>query len=270
MDTNNEYNLVTLLIQKSNQLWDYYNSENYILGMHNVKAYKLVAVQLFEDNVSVKPVIINGESKLGKSHLLHAIIREFRNEQSKRQICYLNWTTIYRVLLYMSDLRQPDIEHSIDDWFGKYDIFVLEDLDDVIHRTYIQDTLYEVLKYWKKHNKKVFISTSVRLQELDWITEALKQYFEDAMEEKISNPDYHVKIAFLKQEIASYKESGFHFEPEVLRFVAMNYGDNFERLKKSIQFVLMEYQRGWWGDTVTVEAAENILEGLFTSVRVDY
>ena len=147
---------------------------------------------------------------------------------------------------------------------------MLEDLDDVIDRTYLQDTLYEILKYWKKHNKKVFISSAVRLQELDWISDELKQYFEDTIEEKISRPEFYDKIAFLKQEIAKCKELGFHFEPEVLRFIAMNYGDNYERLKKSIQFVLMEYQRGWWGDTVTVEAAENILDGIFSSVRVQY
>lgn len=80
MDMNKEYSIIKSLILKSNQLQDEYNSGNYILGMHNVKAYKLVAIHLLDDVATVRPIFICGEERVGKSHLFQATIRDFRNE----------------------------------------------------------------------------------------------------------------------------------------------------------------------------------------------
>lgn len=161
-----------------------------------------------------------------------------------------------------SELQQVNIEMRINDLFVTYDILVLEDLEKVISHTTLQHFLYKLLEYWKKQKKKVFVTSTVRLQKLTWVTEELKQYFEDAIEEELKRPKYHDKIAFLKTEIYKNVELGYHFGPDVIKYIALNYGDNYEKLKHSIQKILTVYQRGLWGNEIDVEIIKDILEGI--------
>lgn len=263
-----KYSIHSLISKSSNELLEEYNIDNYVLGLHNTHAFRLVAIHLLEDVSTEKAILIHGTDGLGKSHLLQAAIKEIRREWSNKSVCYLNKETLYTVLRYVNHVNRRDQADSVDvyQWlFHTYDTFVLEDVDYIINNHIgLQHILYELLAYLQAHNEKVFITASVCLIETRRLTDYdLKMYFKNwTIEVQINDLEYQDKMAYLELLDSNASNTDYKFTTEVLSYIALYHGKDYGSLRKAYYKILTAYRLWHLNEEIELEAAIEILEGL--------
>ena len=208
----------------------HFTFDNFIVGSSNKFAHAACeAVAREGTSAGYNPLFIYGNSGLGKTHLLNAIVNETLKLNPAAKI----------VLAKGDDFTNEIVEairHATTQQFRekyrKADLLLIDDIQFIAGKEGIQEEFFHTFNTLFEDNKQIVLSSDRPPRDIKPLEDRLKGRFEWGLLADIQPPDYELRIAIMKDKANSYNVD---FPPEVFAFLAENLKENIRQMEGAVR-----------------------------------
>lgn len=214
-----------------------YNFENFVVGSSNREACQAALCVSQNPGKFYNPVLIYGNSGLGKTHLLHAI----GNEINK---CFPSYRVLY---MHAQDFLDEYVKYvngnktgeSLIDWFkSSVDVLLVDDVQFLVNKKKTEETFFSIYDSFYSMNKQVVLTSDQHPSKLNGLDERLKSRFVQGLPLSIDAPEKETCELILKLKIKSNGLDVNDFSPEVISFFAEKFRKNIRELEGAFDRLL--------------------------------
>ncbi|WP_312588859.1 chromosomal replication initiator protein DnaA [Corynebacterium dentalis] len=225
-----------------------YTFENFVTGSSNQLAYAACrAVAEYPGN-SYNPLLIWGESGLGKTHLLHAIGHYARELRPNMRIKYVS-----------SEELTNDFINSIstgarDDFKRRYrnlDLLIVDDAQFLQGKESTQEEFFHTFNALYQTGKQIVLSSDRPPRQLTTLEDRLRTRFESGLITDVQSPDLETRMAILSTK------STVELPQDVKELIASRYEKSIRELEGALIRVVAYCNLG--KEPLSMQAAEAAL-----------
>ena len=223
------------------------------------KAYRFSELQPPNDplipNNLFKPLIISGDSGLGKTHLLQAVVWRIKELFPDKKVLYL---TAEQFFLFYADAIRGEKIKQFRNIFDSLDVLVIDDFDFICGKQKTQDEFFNILRSLHSSGKIVALSSK----------HSAMRFF---LDEKIifsfapvGKATYGLRLKLLQEKV---KTETVAIPDEVLDFLAKNVTSNIRNLLGAFKRIVAHSEL--IGEPLTLETTQSILNNMLQSEKPD-
>lgn len=213
----------TKKIQNATNLNPSLTFNSFIVGNSNSFAFNVAKAVAQNQSTIYNPLMIYGNTGLGKTHLLNAIGNA--NVNVGKSVIY---TTSEQFLNdYLLHIRN----NTMDRFREKYracDYLLIDDIQFLSGKNQIQEEFFHTFNELKKNNKQIVLTSDRPPKNMDGLEERLKTRFTSGLLADIQPPELETKINIIN---AKCELDGIHLKPQVIDFIAANINDNIREIE---------------------------------------
>ena len=213
----------TKKIQNATNLNPSLTFNSFIVGNSNSFAFNVAKAVAQNQSTIYNPLMIYGNTGLGKTHLLNAIGNA--NVNVGKSVIY---TTSEQFLNdYLLHIRN----NTMDRFREKYracDYLLIDDIKFLRGKNQIQEEFFHTFNELKKNNKQIVLTSDRPPKNMDGLEERLKTRFTSGLLADIQPPELETKINIIN---AKCELDGIHLTPQVIDFIAANINDNIREIE---------------------------------------
>lgn len=181
-----------------------YTFENFVTGSSNQLAYAACrAVAEYPGN-SYNPLLIWGESGLGKTHLLQAIGHYALELRPKLQIKYVSSEEMTNDFINsISTGRRDEFKRR----YRSLDILIVDDIQFLQQKESTQEEFFHTFNALHQAGKQIVLSSDRPPRQLTTLEDRLRTRFESGLITDVQSPDLETRIAILEKKTLSMNVS---------------------------------------------------------------
>ena len=243
-----------------------YTFDNFIVGSSNKFAHAACIAVSNDFTSNYNPLFIHGQSGLGKTHLMYAVLNRIRKRSPGVNILYIKGEEFTNELVNsIQSKTMPEFRAK----FRSCDVLLIDDIQFVAGKESTQEEIFHTFNALYEDHKQIILTSDRPPKDMKTLEDRLKTRFEWGLIADIQPPDLELRVAILKKKCA---ENGLTVNDEILIFLAENLRSNIRQLegviKKISAFVFLT------GETVTMQIARSFIAEFVgseepTSVTVD-
>lgn len=245
---------------KINNLQNYsseHTFENFIVGSSNKMAHSVALAVASQDYNSgdikpYNPLFIYGNSGVGKTHLLYAIVNEILRRHPNKSIKYVKGEE------FANQLFDAMGNHKTKEFREKYrsaDVLLIDDIHFVAGKAALQEEFFNTFNAVYDSNKQIIFTSDRPPNEIKTLQDRLKTRFMSGILVDIQLPDFDLRCAILKQKSQLHN---LMLSPPVISFLAENITTSIRQLEGAIKKLgaiqLLE------GGDITLERVKNSIK----------
>ena len=234
---------------------------NFVVGPSNKFAYT-ASLRVAENPGSVfNPLFIYGNSGLGKTHLLNAIIEKIKSNNPDATILYTTSEDITNDLYFAI---QTKTTHDLHQKYRTCDALLIHDIQMIAGKTQTEEEIFHTFDTLIKAGKQIVLTSDKPPSAIPKIEDRLKTRFESGLLCDIQPPDFETRVAIIKDK-ANYLR--FELPDDVCSFIAENIKSNVRQMGSAVKNI---YAYCSFNNVVpTVEIVKDILKDiLITSLPI--
>ena len=243
--------------KKQTKLEDKFTFDSFVLGENAELAYKASQAAAENPGKAYNPLLIYGDSGLGKTHLMQAIgnyIYEKNGGDVKiRYLTAENFTNEFT-----SSLKDNAIE-KFKSKYRKLDVLLLDDIHFLQGKTQTQEELFYTFEALDAIKSQMVFTCDRPLSELKDITARLKTRFSKGMTVNLNPPNYETRCAIIQKKLEIMGKS---IPDDVIDYIAKNVQNNVRELESCL--VKMLAYAELLDKPVTMEIAQKELSDTIT------
>ena len=208
--------------------------DNFIEGESNNLAFATSKVIAEKPGEVYNPLIIYGETGLGKTHLLHAITHFCIKENPDFAVIYISCQD------FITEYINATKHNTIDEFKEKYknlDTLIIDDIQFISGKDGSQNILFDLFGSLYDSKKQIILSSDKPINEIDKIQDRLKSRFTWGISCDVKPPDYETRIAILRKKVEVFK-SEFSIDDDIIRYIAQNVKTNIRTLEGCLNKVI--------------------------------
>lgn len=244
-----------------------YNFSNYVEGDCNRLARSAgLAVGSKPGGTAFNPLMIYGDSGLGKTHLAQAIGILVKEKHPEKIVLYVN-ANIFQTQ-YVESVRnnnQNDFLH----FYQMIDVLILDDVHEFAGKSKTQDTFFHIFNHLHQSGKQLILTCDRPPVELQDMEQRLLSRFKWGLQADLQKPDYETRLAILKMK--AYND-GIELSEDILEYLANNITNNIRELEAAL--ISLSAQSTLNNKEITVDLARLMVERLVNTARkeitIDY
>ena len=227
---------------------------NFVVGPSNKFAYT-ASLRVAETPGSVfNPLFIYGNSGLGKTHLLNAIIEKIKSNNPNANILYITSENLMNDFYFALQIK------TLHDFHNKYrscDALLIDDIQFIAGKAQMEEEIFHTFNIFIKEGKQLVLTSDKPPREIPKIEERLKTRFESGILCDIQPPDFETRIAIIKDKATALR---FELPIDVCEFIAENIKSNVRQMGSAVKNI---YAYCSFNEvTPTVEIAKDILKDI--------
>ena len=237
--------------------------EKFVVGPSNELAFASSKRFCSNDVIDFNPLYIYGGVGLGKTHLLHAIGWQLKEENNNSSVLYLSAERF--MFQFIKSLRQKDTM-SFKQKFRSADVLILDDIQFMIGKVSTQEEFFHTFNSLLDMNKKVIISGDRSPSDLSSFNERMKSRLSGGLVVDIMPADYDLRFSIIKNkynELMDRNKHTFNLEEDVLSFLAKTVTSNVRELEGALNKVYTF--SNILGKKIDVELTKSVLKDLLKS-----
>ena len=234
---------------------------NFVVGPSNKFAYT-ASLRVAENPGSVfNPLFIYGNSGLGKTHLLNAIIEKIKSNNPDATILYTTSEDITNDLYFAI---QTKTTHDLHQKYRTCDALLIDDIQMIAGKTQTEEEIFHTFDTLIKAGKQIVLTSDKPPSAIPKIEDRLKTRFESGLLCDIQPPDFETRVAIIKDK-ANYLR--FELPDDVCSFIAENIKSNVRQMGSAVKNI---YAYCSFNNVIpTVEIVKDILKDiLITSLPI--
>lgn len=209
----------------------------FVTGPCNLEAFQAAVLASENPGKFYNPILIYGDSGLGKTHLLHAIGNAIRLKVPSMKVLYVHAQEFLNE--YVKYVNGDRGNVSIIDWFkSSVDVLLVDDVQFLVNKPKTEETFFSIYESFYAANKQIVITSDVHPKNLNGLDERLKTRFVQGLPLSISAPDKATCEAILKRRIEANGLSVDDFEPSVISYFASRFNKNVRELEGAFDRLL--------------------------------
>ena len=227
---------------------------NFVVGPSNKFAYT-ASLRVSENPGSVfNPLFIYGNSGLGKTHLLNAIIEKLKSNNADANIVY---TTSENLTNELFLALQTKTTYDFHNKYRTCDALLVDDIQFIAGKNQTEEEVFHTFDTLIKAGKQIVLTSDKPPSAIPKIEDRLKTRFESGLLCDIQPPDYETRVAIIKDK-ANYLN--FHLPDEVSFFIAENIKGNIRQMESSVKNI---YAYCTFNNvSATIEIAKDVLKDI--------
>ncbi len=232
---------------------------NFIVGPSNKFAYT-ASMRVAETPGSVfNPLFIYGNSGLGKTHLLNAIIEKLKNNNPNANIVYTTSENLTNELYFA---LQTKTTHDLHHKYRTCDALLIDDIQFIAGKTQTEEEVFHTFDTLIKAGKQIVLTSDKPPSAIPKIEDRLKTRFESGLLCDVQPPDFETRVAIIKDK-ANYLN--FNIPDDVCFFIAENIKGNVRQMGSSVKNIYAYCSFN--NVTPTVEIAKDVLKDILITSR---
>lgn len=222
-------------IKVESQLVDAYSFDNFVEGDCNRLARSAGwAISENPGKTAFNPLLVYSNVGLGKTHLIHAIGLQVKNNFPEKTVLYVKTNEF--VNQYIESVRnnnQNDFIH----FYQMIDVLIMDDIQFVAGKEKTQDVFFHIFKHLHQNNKQLVLTSDKPPVELKGMEPRLLSRFKWGLAADLQVPDLETRIAILQNKL--YKD-GIEMPYEVIEYLAYSITTNIREMEGALISILAQ------------------------------
>jgi chromosomal replication initiator protein len=205
-----------------------YVFETFVIGSSNRFAHAAAVAAAEAPGKAYNPLLIYGESGLGKTHLLHAIGHYVRSLFSGARVRYVSSEEFTNEFI---NAIRDDKASSFHRRYRDVDVLLIDDIQFLEGKIQTQEEFFHTFNTLHNASKQIVISSDRPPKRLEALEDRLRNRFEWGLITDVQPPDLETRIAILRKKAALERLTA---PPEVLEFIASKIQTNIRELEGAL------------------------------------
>jgi len=241
--------------------------ENFIEGECNRLARSAgYAVAKNPGGTAFNPLLVYGDSGLGKTHLAQAIGIEVKELFPEKTVLYVNANKFQTQFV---DAIRNNNKNDFLHFYQMIDVLIIDDVHEFAGKEKTQDTFFHIFNHLHQSGKQLILTSDKPPVELQGMESRLLSRFKWGLSADLQIPDFETRMAILKKK--TYND-GIDLPEEVLEYIATHISDNIRELEGALISLLAQSTLN--KKEITLELTKEMIDKLIKSTKreisIDY
>ena len=227
---------------------------NFIVGSTNQFAY-VAAVAVTNNPGSVhNPLFIYGESGLGKTHLLKAIMSELKSRKPTMNIIYTSGEN------FLNEMINHMGEKNMSEFHNKYrnaDILLMDDIQFIGKTSVAQEEFFYTFEALINQGKQIVLTSDRPPKDIPTLEERLRSRFVQGLLADIQPPMLETRIAIIRRKAQAFNMA---IPDDVVEFIAERLKNNVRQIEGVVNKLYAVYSID--GNAPTIGVANDIIKDI--------
>jgi chromosomal replication initiator protein len=205
-----------------------YIFETFVIGSSNRFAHAAAVAVAEAPGKAYNPLLIYGDSGLGKTHLLHAIGHYVRSLFSGARVRYVSSEEFTNEFI---NAIRDDKAATFQRRYRDVDVLLIDDIQFLEGKIQTQEEFFHTFNTLHNANKQIVITSDRAPKRLEALEDRLRNRFEWGLITDVQPPDLETRIAILRKKAAIERMTA---PPDVLEFIASKIQTNIRELEGAL------------------------------------
>jgi chromosomal replication initiator protein len=241
--------------------------DNFIEGECNRLARSAgYAVSKNPGGTAFNPLLIYGDSGLGKTHLAQAIGIEVKALFSEKTVLYVNANKFQTQFV---DAIRNNNKNDFLHFYQMIDVLIIDDVHEFAGKEKTQDTFFHIFNHLHQSGKQLILTSDKPPVELQGMESRLLSRFKWGLSADLQAPDFETRMAILKKK--TYND-GIDLPEDVLEYIATHISDNIRELEGALISLLAQSTLNKKEITLdlTKEMIDKLIKSTKREISIDY
>ena len=213
---------------------DEFTFEAFVVGPSNKLAYAASKSVAEHPAKNYNPLLIYGDSGLGKTHLLYAIANVIRKNTPQARIAYVKGDDFTNELVDAIQVG-PHKTAEMREKYRKADLLLVDDIQFIAGRKQTQDEFFHTFNNLYESGRQIVLTSDRPPSEMTLLEDRLRTRFEWGLLVDVAPPDFETRVAIIKNKAAML---GMQLPDHLTRYIADNVTANVRQLEGTINKIL--------------------------------
>ncbi|WP_112310242.1 chromosomal replication initiator protein DnaA [Pseudogemmobacter bohemicus] len=207
--------------------------DSFVVGKPNELAHAAARRVAEGGPVTFNPLFLYGGVGLGKTHLMHAIAHELREQKPDLKVLYLSAEQfMYRFIQALRDKQVMDFKSL----FRSVDVLMVDDVQFIAGKDSTQEEFFHTFNALVDQNKQIIISADRAPGEIKDLEDRIKSRLQCGLVVDLHPTDYELRLGILQQKAEFYRGQygGLAISQGVLEFLAHRITTNVRVLEGAL------------------------------------
>ncbi len=211
---------------------DEFTFETFVVGPSNKLAYAASQAVADHPAQNYNPLLIYGDSGLGKTHLIYAIANVIRRNDPRSKIAYVKGDD------FTNELVEAIREGKTAEMREKYrqaDLLLVDDIQFIAGKKQTQEEFFHTFNNLYESGRQIVLTSDRPPSEMTQLEDRLRTRFEWGLLVDVAPPDFETRLAIVKNKAALL---GMELPDKIAAYVAENVTANVRQLEGTINKIL--------------------------------
>lgn len=206
---------------------DFFTFDNFIVGSTNRFAQAASFAVADNPNIIYNPLVIYGNSGVGKTHLILAIKNHIKKKYPSKKIAYVRSEDFTNQLIQAIALGAE----AIDDFHAKYrgvDILLIDDIQFIAGKESTQEEFFNTFNTLHQNNKQIVVTMDRPPKEIKLLDDRIRSRFESGLFADITPPDFETRVGIINKKA---EQVHINIDENLVYYIAEHIKDNTRQLE---------------------------------------
>lgn len=244
-----------------------YSFANFIEGDCNRLARSAgTAVAENPGGTAFNPLVLYGDSGLGKTHLAQAIGLKTKELYQDKTVLYVSAN---KFQTQFTEAIRNNNKNDFLHFYQMIDVLIIDDIQELAGKEKTQNTFFHIFNHLHQSGKQLILTSDKAPIELKGMENRLLSRFKWGLSADLQNPDYDTRVRILQQK--AYKD-GIVLDMNVIEYIASNVTNNVRELEGALISLLAQSTLN--KKELNLELATSIIDKLVKNTKrelsIDY
>ena len=211
---------------------DEFTFETFVVGPSNKLAYAASQAVANHPAQNYNPLLIYGDSGLGKTHLIYAIANVIRKNDPRSKIAYVKGDDFTNELV---DAIREGKTAEMREKYRQADLLLVDDIQFIAGKKQTQEEFFHTFNNLYESGRQIVLTSDRPPSEMTMLEDRLRTRFEWGLLVDVAPPDFETRLAIVKNKSAIL---GLDLPDKVAVFIAENVTANVRQLEGTINKIM--------------------------------
>ncbi len=227
-----EFNGSTVRKQSDRFTSDEFTFDTFVVGPSNKLAYAASQAVAQHPAQNYNPLLIYGDSGLGKTHLIYAIANVIRRNDPLSKIAYVKGDDFTNELV---DAIREGKTAEMREKYRQADLLLVDDIQFIAGKKQTQEEFFHTFNNLYESGRQIVLTSDRPPSEMTQLEDRLRTRFEWGLLVDVAPPDFETRLAIVKNKAALL---GMELPDKISAYIAENVTANVRQLEGTINKIL--------------------------------
>jgi chromosomal replication initiator protein len=242
------------------QLNPNYRFSNYIEGDCNRLARSAgLAVTRKPGQTSFNPLVLFGETGLGKTHLAQAIGNEVIASNAEKTVLYVSAEKFTNQIIHA--IKNNSVTEFVN-FYQLVDVLIVDDIQFLSNKLKTQEIFFHIFNQLHQSGRQIVLTSDRPPKSMEGIEDRLISRFKWGLSADLQAPDLETRMAILEFKTMS---EGVEIPPNVSEFICYNIRNNIRELEGAL--VSLIAQSSLNNRNIDLELAKEVVKNFVSEMN---
>ena len=206
--------------------------DTFVVGPSNKLAYAASQAVAEHPAQNYNPLLIYGDSGLGKTHLLYAIANVIRRNDQNAKIVYIKGDDFINEFI---ELIRAGRGSEFRAKYREADLLLVDDVQFVAGKEQVQNEFFHTFNNLYESGKQIVLTSDRPPSEMTLLDDRLRTRFEWGLLADVTPPDLETRLAIVKNKAAAL---GMDLPDKIASYIAENVTSIVRQLEGTVNKIL--------------------------------